>query len=50
MKGAQEAVAVTGYLAEGELEGTSRAEYAYKMLLDAIHEQTLKPGERVRED
>ena len=44
------AAAVTGYSSEGELEGTSRAEYAYKMLLDAIHEQTLKPGERVRED
>lgn len=37
-------------LTEAEFEGTSRAEYAYKMLLDAIHEQKLKPGERVRED
>jgi DNA-binding GntR family transcriptional regulator len=35
---------------ESEFDGTSRAEYAYKMLLNAIHEQTLKPGERVRED
>ncbi len=40
----------TGSSTEGEFDGTSRAEYAYKMLLDAIHEQKLKPGERVRED
>jgi DNA-binding GntR family transcriptional regulator len=47
---AKEAVTVTGYPALEEFEGTSRAEYAYKMLLDAIRDQTLKPGERVRED
>ena len=49
-RGVHEAVTVTGYSTERETEGTSRAEYAYKMLLDAIHEQQLKPGERVRED
>lgn len=41
---------VAGYPAVDEFGGTSRAEYAYKMLLDAIRDQTLKPGERVRED
>jgi len=29
---------------------TSRAEFAYGQLLDAIRQQVLKPGERVRED
>jgi DNA-binding GntR family transcriptional regulator len=43
-------MAITGNLPEVEFEGTSRAEFAYKMLLDAIREQQLKPGERVRED
>lgn len=43
-------MSATERLAESEFDGTSRAEYAYRMLLDAIHEQKLKPGERVRED
>jgi DNA-binding GntR family transcriptional regulator len=49
-KEAHETIAVSGRPTEGEFEGTSRAEYAYKMLLDAIREQRLRPGERVRED
>jgi DNA-binding GntR family transcriptional regulator len=47
---AKEAATVTGYSALDEFDGTSRAEYAYKMLLDAIRDQKFKPGERVRED
>lgn len=43
-------MAVTGQSAVDDFEGTSRAEYAYRMLLDAIRDQTLEPGERVRED
>lgn len=43
-------MAVTGRVAEADFEGTSRAQYAYAMLLGAIREQRLEPGERVRED
>jgi DNA-binding GntR family transcriptional regulator len=43
-------VAVTGQSTVDDFEGSSRAEYAYRMLLDAIRDQALKPGERVRED
>jgi DNA-binding GntR family transcriptional regulator len=50
VSGVRQAVITSENQAHVELEGTSRAEYAYKMLLDAIHEQRLKPGERVRED
>lgn len=45
-----EAMAVTGSAAELEFDGSSRAEYAYRSLLEAIREQRLQPGERVRED
>jgi len=41
---------VTAIAAESEFDGTSRAEYAYQMLLDAIREQRVEPGERVREE
>ncbi|MEZ5818713.1 MAG: GntR family transcriptional regulator [Hyphomicrobiaceae bacterium] len=41
---------VTRQFENDDFDGTSRAEFAYRMLLDAIRDQTLKPGARVRED
>lgn len=43
-------MAATSLAFEREQEGVSLAEYAYARLLDAIREQQLKPGDRVRED
>ncbi|MGE0765277.1 MAG: GntR family transcriptional regulator [Hyphomicrobiaceae bacterium] len=40
---------MTASAVEGALDTTSRAEFAYGMLLDAIREQKIAPGERVRE-
>lgn len=41
---------VSGSAAVLELDGSSRAEYAYQSLLDAIREQRLQQGGRIRED
>jgi DNA-binding GntR family transcriptional regulator len=43
-------MAGTGNSTRGDIQGMSRADYAYKMLLEAIQDQKLKPGERMRED